>query len=736
MISRRWKTLAALAVIVASIAQHSTSVKAGGADPSWLVWRSWGDPADPDGFAAGKLGVVHPQMARRYLVQAYRVVSGHGPLPTRDNDPGQRDVASASDAGADWLNASERALGIKTAESGRAWRWFRSDKDLPDNASFTNCPADALATAVKTLEARTAQFGAQSDYVRNWTQGQADVFANCESATLKLPEAVPANADPLLRADRAYQTAAAYFYATDYDAAANRFRAIAADARSPWRIYGRYLAARSLLRKATIHGADTMPAARKEFEAILDDASLGAVHASARGLIDYIDVRRQADVVLKSLGEQLMTSGARPGQLDEYTAVMDRVVGNTWDYAYATVPNVERIRAQDLTDWITAYQGSGPEAVERAALRWKATKSLPWLIALLSKIEGPHADAAAAIDAAARVPADAPAYQTLLVERVRAMAAIGRRADAKAILATLPMRSTATLQKETVNELHVLRRQLADGYGEFWRSTPREVVDVIRTYRRVMKDGVERPEAVDVPTANRPIFDRESVAIINDHLPLSQLVEATVSPELPDHLRRRLAAAVFTRALMLGRHDDAIRVAPVLARLSPALAPAIKAYQSAASGKPRDRAALMLVLRTPALDVKVSAPETSESYLMDNPSLEAPPYRRQWWCAARATEAPAPSFVPAADIAARKDEQRIYQAGPGLQHFGAAVIEWSRQEPKNPLVAEALSRFVNGWRRTCTWDADQSPAPKLAFEMLHRQFPGSEWAKRTPFWYR
>ena len=88
--------------------------------------------------------------------------------------------------------------------------------------------------------------------MREWVRAQDAVFANCQGDPLVLPDPAPPSADPLARADRAYQTAAAYFYATRYDEAAKRFQAIAADTTSPWRPYGRYLAARALIRSGTI----------------------------------------------------------------------------------------------------------------------------------------------------------------------------------------------------------------------------------------------------------------------------------------------------------------------------------------------------------------------------------------------------------------------------------------------------------------------------------------------------
>ena len=99
---------------------------------------------------------------------------------------------------------------------------------------------------------RVTRFGARSRDVIDWLTAQAAVFQNCAGGPLVLPPPAEAGSDARARADRDYQIAAAYFYATQYDEAAGRFRAIAANTASPWRAYGRYLAARALIRSVTV----------------------------------------------------------------------------------------------------------------------------------------------------------------------------------------------------------------------------------------------------------------------------------------------------------------------------------------------------------------------------------------------------------------------------------------------------------------------------------------------------
>src|SRR6185295_1242690 len=146
---------------------------------------------------------------------------------------------------------------------------FVQYRNIGDNyESILNCPDDAFVTAVRTLAAREQRYGASNvDIVRDWTRAQVAVFSNCPSPEVRtnpapntlepvLPDPAPPDADPLVRADRGYQTAAAYFYGLRYEEAARRFREIAADPTSPWRIYGRYLAARATLRRATVEATN------------------------------------------------------------------------------------------------------------------------------------------------------------------------------------------------------------------------------------------------------------------------------------------------------------------------------------------------------------------------------------------------------------------------------------------------------------------------------------------------
>ena len=213
-------------------------------------------PAHPEEYARGQLGVVRPTYSRRNLLHAYRVLTGLPPNPAIVTPLLRTDYPSVYEESGKWITAAAAALGTAADPDRYRNRSFYRRVPGTEYQGFPNCLADAFTSATRTLAERAARYGARHPRVRDWTLAQTAVFNNCDDSALSLPQAVAPDADALARADRAYQTAAAYFYAMQYDEAARRFAAIATDSSSPWRKYGGYLSARARLRQAAFATAD------------------------------------------------------------------------------------------------------------------------------------------------------------------------------------------------------------------------------------------------------------------------------------------------------------------------------------------------------------------------------------------------------------------------------------------------------------------------------------------------
>jgi hypothetical protein len=62
------------------------------------------------------------------------------------------------------------------------------------------------------------------------------------------------------------------------------------------------------------------------------------------------------------------------------------------------------------------------------------------------------------------------------------------------------------------------------------------------------------------------------------------------------------------------------------------------------------------------------------------------------------------------------------------------VIEWSKQNPRDPRVPEALHLAVRATRYGQA-DPETTNYSRAAYTLLHRRYPGSPWAKKTPYWF-
>jgi hypothetical protein len=244
--------------------------------------------------------------------------------------------------------------------------------------------------------------------------------------------------------------------------------------------------------------------AQDELKLVLADQSASALHESARGLIDLIERRTLPVQRLHNTAGILSTSSlASAKDLDEYAWTMDRLIGNTVDYDYSSVGRRrEMVEDDDLTDWILAVQGSGPAAADRAIRRWRSTRTPVWLVAALWKLTPRDPAVAEVLDASQRIERGSPTYATVTFLRARLLIELGRRNEARALLATSPDRPEGGVQIEALNLLKAERFMLARSLDELLALAPRATV---------MEDYAQ------------PVFDVDAGTTFTERLPLDRL---------------------------------------------------------------------------------------------------------------------------------------------------------------------------------------------------------------------
>ena len=697
-------------------------------------------PELPASYAQGQLGIVLPTYPRLYRFVAWRYLSGAGL-----NAEEQKAITPRQEVGApagEWI--SEWSVSLRPVP--KAWLAARRTmKGLPppvkfdpdrvvNYASYTNCGDDAFRSATETLAARAKTFGSSSAELRDWVLSQDAVFSNCKQKQA-MPAPAPSGASTLLQADRAYQIAAAHFYAGDFDEAAAAFRRISDDSKSPWRATSAYLIARVYIRKATLSDPQQPQAfgyAEKQLRGILADASLAAVHASARSLLDFVRCRVDPGSRLVELGHALVKPGSQAPlaqDLVDYRFLFDRLESDD---------KMQALASQDeLTDWLWNHGDTA-----HALSRWRATQSLPWLLASLAHVPSGDPAVPELLKAADRVPPNSPAYASLAFYSNRLLIESGRVEEARRRLDSVLSGGTAFPQS-AVNLFLAERMRIAASWEEFLKFSPRVAVG--------FSDGISPESGLEGDAlkrfAGKPLFDNDSVGLLNGEIPLNRIRDAATGGALPDALRDALARAGWVRAILLGDDAVATELARLLVSLDPPLKPAFDAWLSAASNAKRF-AAVFVMLNHPG-----ASPFLDSGFGRLTRYGAIDDYRDNWWCTIGPKNDtgsgfetgplsdlyrsghPSAAFLPEPDRRRAASELERLRALPAAPNWLAnQTVEFARAHPDDPRVPQALHLAVRATRYGCM-NAQSGAASKQAFDLLHRKYPNSEWARKTRFWY-
>jgi hypothetical protein len=240
--------------------------------------------------------------------------------------------------------------------------------------------------------------------------------------------------------------------------------------------------------------------------------------------------------------------------------------------------------------------------------------------------------------------------------------------------------------------------RLASDFDEFLRYAPRRPV-------------AELTDEVQPLDTTEDYLDHDARDALNLDLPLSYLKQAAASSLLPDHVRQELQRVIFVRTLLLSDAPPFDQVFTLLQK------PGMEPYIDAGYGR-----------------------NTKDVQEID-------PYRDNWWCSASATNAfyrqlppkpgvPGAPFLSAADrqlVAAQAEKLRSVATGPDW--LAAQTLAFADRHPQDPRVPKALYLAVRTTRYGCT-DAQTGDFSKRAFDLLHRRYPHSPWAAKTPYWFK
>jgi hypothetical protein len=705
-------------------------------------------PDQPDtSFAQGQLGILLPSYYRAYLTVAYRHLTGVGvnaseraalfpPAPPPGPPPvwNREWSTSVPPSVQEWLDARRKIPG---APPPLKIDVYHRETTPTSYSEYLNCTDDAFHTAVLTLQARQAKFTAAE--MQDWLRGQDEVFANCSGGPM-IPKPAPDGSSALLEADRAYQIAAANFYARNFEQAESQFRSIAQDQNSPWPAMSAYLLARCHIRRATLADKpEAMAEAESELQAIAKDDSLKPVQPAAASLLQFVRARLNPELRLHELSQSILVKNAGPSLAQDFT-----------DYLFLFYKRHGSLKPpDDLTDWLETFRP--PTSSDHAIPRWRATGSLPWLIAALAQAHAGGADTSDLLAAADKIQPDSPAYATVTFHAIRLLEESNQAADARKRLDTI-LASRSNYPTSAVNLFLAERMREAESWETFLKYAPRVPVGSGYDY-----DGESPSNFTADPQlkrfAGRPIFDADASTILNEQVPLSLLKDAATNSSLPAALRSGIAMAAWVRAVLIDNDALARELAPLVQTLTPGLS--FTAYMGAADKDARKFEALYLMLKNPGLRPFI---ETGFGRL--TPLAKIDDLRDNWWCSfspqvesyqsnyyhSRAqfntplvmlygNSKPEAAFLAQADRTQADSEWKALKGIAAAPTFlSEQAVNYLKTHAAEPRAPEALALAVRSTRYGCG-DVGTSKQSKAAFRLLHSLYQNSDWAKKTKYYY-
>ncbi|WP_188564667.1 hypothetical protein [Undibacterium terreum] len=711
-------------------------------------------------FAAGNVGVVAPTYWRIYHYLAFQAAKGkpltQAQLATLEINgwhigngmDWDYSYDPAKNGSGDWIK--ERAVFAKQWGLPQDIK-FDIMAEKVSGESYLNCHEDAFRQATVTLKAHASlgPGGKPDAWHKAWLQGQDAVFANCEEPphqygqpvpkrVVQLPPALPANAPEWIKYDRAYQTAAANFYARNFDAARAQFQAIAKDDKSPWQKLGAYLAARCLIRKGVLEYPLVNDQPSAERTAILSQAkkeldAIASAYAPAKQLTSLVDARinptERIAALARTLEKNAFSADTRR-LLSDYLVLMDR-----------QTPAQMITAAEPMTAWIGSMQAAPADpwtgqlskereqdrqlALKTVRQRWAPQGDPLWMAPLLALVR-PTELSDAERKAAAGVPASHPLYQTVQYNLIRLAIAENQAAQADKDIDRLLAAQGKSMSVATSNRFKALKMLTAGSQNEFLKAALRKAE---ASAPGTPIDGKPADPAIEV--------DGDYDRTIYRFMPMAELKTLLKNPQLPAALKPNLQETILARALIFNDEQTALELLDTVAQGRNTTKHLYTRYRDAKSSQDRKIAGTLILINTPELAPAVFDKQGRQQF---------------WGCKSGYGPAPTeanpmmaapPRYLSQQQLDAAAKEQQILLKLPLRTEFIApTLLDWAKQKPNDEEAPKALHFLIASTRMECPYgttkpEKEQARASysREAFNLQHKLYPNSSWTKQTKYYF-
>ena len=204
------------------------------------------------------------------------------------------------------------------------------------------------------------------------------------------------------------------------------------------------------------------------------------------------------------------------------------------------------------------------------------------------------------------------------------------------------------------------------------------------------------------------------------------------------------------RAVLVGDNKTADELVPALKAVAPDLTSSLDDFLKTTEPDAKRFSALYTWLKNPGLE-----PVVDQGVGRESPLSKQDIYRDNWWCTGTTVAPPeatppdteertaftsgsihGPYFLTDAQRAAgQKEWAALSSLGAMPDYLCKQVIQFANSNPTDPRVPEALHLAINSTRYGCT-GKDTGRWSKAAFDLLHRKYANTPWAKKTKYWFK
>ncbi|MGI8669068.1 MAG: hypothetical protein ACR2J3_04370 [Aridibacter sp.] len=415
------------------------------------------------------------------------------------------------------------------------------------------------------------------------------------------------------------------------------------------------------------------------------------------------------------------------------------------------------LRTDDLSDWLFTFQVQDIEVYRYSLSKYRQNNSDLWLLTALSKADKNSAEISNLLEASANVDRFSNAYPTIAYHRARIILEQGKQTEARKMLDEI-LESSLEMPISSRNMFLEMRMGLAENLEDFLKYSLRkpftlsedgfsttidEEIKLRKSYydpEYIKKTKEEYEQEIDAEfqkireIASNPMLNYQTADIINQNFPTPLLLEIQKSKYFPEYLQKRLAKAIWTRAILLEKYEIADKILPEFKNDSDEFYELFQTYKNAKTKSEKQHASLFAILKNDELSPYLSSGLGYPNSIYSGGT--------RWWCELYDNEydetlqksvprrSNKPNFLSEAQRnLAQTELKKLQKFGNAPSYLADKVLEWAKRSPKDERIPESLYIIyeANGWDKYgCGGDQEKRT---IVGNLLKRKYPNSKWTK-------